>query len=282
MSPSKIITLNVVAEALSFYKSFSFFSMNCNKIPKTSLSKFFSNEAAAGLFNETNYDGKRMTFKGFLNQVSINVKLVANARELNEGRNSGVQTLLRTHRFFTAILQYIRYKNISGNLYDSVRSDVEKKFLERIEKKYSNTTTSAGDETDFEISDDEAPGTLLWGDRNKTESFSNELKDFHECILDVLIASIDEVKMEEIWFKAALKSYDIPQKFCLNKKINIMILIWEEFAKVGDDSDVPSHPDITWENVNLHHNWRLFKVDIEVTGYLLQYPENLTKVIDSF
>ena len=235
---------------------FFIFSMNCNKIPKTSLSKFFSNETAGSLFNETNYDGTRMTFKGFLNQLSINIKLVANARELNEGMNKGVQTLLRTHRFFTAIFQYIRYKNINENLYDSVRNEVEKKFLERIGKKYSSTTTPAGDATDFEISDDEAPGTLHWGNQNERESFSTELKDFHECILDVLIASIAEEKMEEIWFKAALRSYDIPQKFHLNKKINIMIIIWEEFAKVGDDSEVPSHPDITWENVNLQHNWR--------------------------
>ena len=103
--------------------------MTCNKIPKTSLSKFFSNETAGSLFHETNYDGTRMTFKGFLNQLSINIKLVANARELNEGNNKGVQTLLRTHRFFTAIVQYIRYKNINENLYDCVRNDVEKKVF---------------------------------------------------------------------------------------------------------------------------------------------------------
>ena len=106
---------------------FLFFSMTCKKIPKTSLSKFFPNETAGNLFHETNYDGTRMTFKGFLNQLSINIKLVANARELNEGNNKGVQTLLRTHRFFTAIVQYIRYKNINENLYDCVRNDVEKK-----------------------------------------------------------------------------------------------------------------------------------------------------------
>ena len=81
-----------------------------------------------------------------------------------------------------------------------------------------NTTAPAGDATDFEISDDEAPGTLHWGNQNERESFSTELKDFHECILDVLTASIAEDKMEEIRFNAALRSYDIPQKFYLNKK----------------------------------------------------------------
>ena len=151
-----------------------------------------------------------------------------------------------------------------------------------MKKKYLNTTIPAGDATDFEISDDEAPGTLHWGNQNERESFSTELKDFHECILDVLTASIAEEKMEEIWFKAALRSYDIPQKFYLNKKINIMIIIWEEFAKIGDDSEVPSHHDTTWQDFDLQQNWKLLKVDLNVTGYLLQYPENLTKVIDFF
>ena len=61
-----------------------------------------------------------------------------------------------------------------------------------------STTAPVEDTTDFEITDDEAPGTLHWGNRNERESFSVELRDFHECILDLLTASIAEDKMEEI------------------------------------------------------------------------------------
>ena len=88
--------------------------MSCikNKIPKTSISKFFSDETAEELFHQINYDGTRMTFKGFINQASATTKLVANARELNECNSKSIQTLRRTHRFFSLIFQYIRYKSI--------------------------------------------------------------------------------------------------------------------------------------------------------------------------
>ena len=139
--------------------------MTCNKdkIPKTSMLKFFPNETAEGLFHEINYDGTRMTFKGFINQLSATTKLVANARELNECNIKNIQALQRTHRFFSSIFQYIRYKNIDRCPYDSVRDKVVKKNLDRIERKHLSTTTPVEDTTDSGITDDDAPGTLLWG-----------------------------------------------------------------------------------------------------------------------
>ena len=100
--------------------------MTCNKIPKTSLSKFFSNETAGSLFHETNYDGTRMTFKGFINQLSATTKLVANARDLNEYNNKNTQALQRKHMFLSSISQYIRYKNIDRCPYDRVKDKIIK------------------------------------------------------------------------------------------------------------------------------------------------------------
>ena len=81
----------------------------------------FLSDETAEVFHQINFDGTRMTYKGFINQLSVTTKLVANARELNKCNNKNFQALQRTHRFFSSIFQYIRYKNIDRCPYDRVK-----------------------------------------------------------------------------------------------------------------------------------------------------------------
>ena len=157
--------------------------------PETSGSKFFNDESAVA-FDRIDSGGVNLTFKGFLNQLSQTTKLVSNAMDLNRDHTKNLQALQRTQKFFSKLFKFMEYKEIEKVAFEYINGKLVKKFLERIKQKHVGTCVPADETTDIEISDDENP-YVPSGMRDRLEPTCQELKDFHECVFDILKASIN-------------------------------------------------------------------------------------------
>ena len=248
--------------------------------PETSGSKFFNDESAA-VFERIRYDGSKTTFKGFFNRINEATKLVANAMDLNRDHTKNLQALQRTQKFFSLIFRFIQYKDVQYYRYEQIEHHVVKKYLERIQNKHQGTTVPLDETTDVELSNDEESSRGHW--HRERQAYSQELKDFHECVFDVLKASIKEEKFDEIYYKICGIGYDtpmhVPQKLFLTEDVYILRAVWQEFSKI-QHAEIPF--SIMWDDFNLDETWRFYKKAICKTGYLMQYPARLFKVIDFF
>ena len=72
------------------------------------VSKFYTKNFR-NVFWNINYDGKNMTFKGYIARLAKATKLVSNAMELT-GKNKNLKALQRTNKFFAIIYDFAKYK----------------------------------------------------------------------------------------------------------------------------------------------------------------------------
>ena len=120
--------------------------------------------------------------------------------ELKRNHTKNLQALQRTHKFFSSAWQYIEFKDVNTLDYFYLEDKPIGKYLERIEEKHKGTTVPLEDTTDIDLSDgDYLPrgyGRRHWNSPRR--SYISELKDFHECVFDVLKASIKQEKFDEV------------------------------------------------------------------------------------
>ena len=115
-----------------------------------------------------------MTFKGYIARLKKATKLVSNAMELT-GHWKNLKALQRTAKFFSIIYDYIRYRNLGGNCLDGILNQILRVWLRRIELKNTDQIFSGSELTDIEYEDKD----IIF------VNFSEELKDLHECILEI-------------------------------------------------------------------------------------------------
>ena len=123
-----------------------------------------------------NYDGKNMTFKGYIARLAKATKLVSNAMELT-GKNKNLKALQRTSKFFAVIYDFVKYRNLDDNCFDDIVNRVIRVWLQRINLKNTDQIPLDNEATDMECDHNEV----------RFLNFSDEIKDLHECILEIFI-----------------------------------------------------------------------------------------------
>ena len=77
-----------------------------------------------------------------------------------------------------------------------------------MKKTHQGTTVPLDETTDIDITDDEINGRRIWD--VSREAYSQEIKDFHDCVSDVPKASTKEEKFDEIYYKINGVGYGVP------------------------------------------------------------------------
>ena len=231
------------------------------------VSKFFTDNLR-NVFANIKYNGDNMTPKGYIARLKKATKLVSNAMELT-GHWKSPKALQRTAKFFSIIYDYIRYRNLGGNCLEGILGKILRVWLRRIELKHTDQIFSDSELTDIEYEDKD----IIF------VNFSEELKDLHECILEIFMLSMEEAKRNEILYIAHEHGFKIPQRKELDTSVSIFIVIWKEFTKNSVNKFLECPSCINWGKCDFKCGWNRYRKEINRIGYMEQFPQRLDFVV---
>ena len=232
------------------------------------MSKFY-NRNHRNAFCNINFDGRNLTFKGYIANLAKTTKLASNAMELTN-KNKNLKTLQRTSKFFTVLYDFIKFRSLDDHCFEDIANRFVRVWLQRIHSKNRDQTPLENEATDIECDHD----TVVF------LKFSDELKDLHECIVEIFMLSLNDIVRKEIIQMAHTQGYSLPQITALDTHIDLLTVIWQKFTKnyTNRFADLPSK--INWGKCNFECAWNRYKNVIIKTGYIEQYPHRLGIVIN--